>query len=514
MVQSSRCLVAAVFASLLAVVFGGCVTEEVRPRERGVAVVPPSRTGQPAADLGQFDGSFRPAHGARTQRSRVNVAVQPLGPIPYDGMTLPAVSPDGRFVATRTGQAPSWADVLGVPVGGEVPGVSPPGEIRLYRVVESDASRRRVATIEHVRGRQPLPDDLLLGRSASNEGVLVEQQLETGARRIGVVLWGSGAVRWLVDDGAVNALATWTADGGLAWMRKSLGDNSPAEVGVLLADQVSSVLRTGVAIGPGAWGSDALSGVVERVTFGGDAVIAIPVAPADAGFLGVLVVDGRGNMAWQALSRTADARGGLGGRGGWVGRASRRVASGTGVMHAYQAVASTATPVWMSSSVGVAGGGVGGQRGAGSGSGDVADGVLTSVSFVHPGFSDVAVLDLLSGEIRRLGGEVGADALSVAASAGVAATPATGSGADDGWLVTSEKGLSIRWATGGDEQGGVRSVGSGGFAGVQPPVEVISWGGLARATPFGVSEFLLIGPSPRTDGWWMFVQRLGFVSGE
>jgi len=529
--RNKPCTAAVSVLTLLAVAIGGCVTEQVGPRDRsgfdrsmrdrGVAVVPPSRLGQPAADLSQFEGSIAPALGATTQRSRVNVALQPLGQLPYDGLSLPVVSPDGRFLATRVGTAPNWADVLGVSVGGEAPGVSPPGEIRVFRVVESDAARRRPATLERVRFSQPLPDDLLLGRSGSMQGVLVEQQLESGARRIGVVDWGSGSLRWLVDDGALNAMATWTADGGLAWMRRSTGENATVELVLLRADEVSAALRSGRAI-TGVMGTPR----GERVVFGAQTLVAIPVAPADPGWLGVLAVDGRGEMSWHALSaRNAGSSGaGSSGASGWVLRTTRRVASGVGVMHAYQAVASTGTPVWTPTSSGVGSLGVdarGGRTGVSKGI------ARTSVSFVHPGFSDVAVFDLEGGEIRRLWGE-SVDLLSAPAASGIAAAPAMGSGSDDGWLVTTGTGISIRWPDDGGSQGGRRTVGGsgrgdgGGVGGggssigivTRPPVEVISWGGLARATPFGASEFLVIGPSPRSDGWWLFVQRLGFVTGE
>ena len=42
----------------------------------------------------------------------ISTGVLPLGFVPYDLRTLPLVSPDGQFVATRAGGPPSWETLL------------------------------------------------------------------------------------------------------------------------------------------------------------------------------------------------------------------------------------------------------------------------------------------------------------------------------------------------------------------------------------------------------------------
>src|SRR5215510_4158247 len=47
-----------------------------------------------------------------SQTVQIVAGVLPLGVVPYDNMTLPIASPDGRYIATQTGVAPTWETVL------------------------------------------------------------------------------------------------------------------------------------------------------------------------------------------------------------------------------------------------------------------------------------------------------------------------------------------------------------------------------------------------------------------
>lgn len=52
---------------------------------------------------------------SRSASSAAKVALQPLGYVPYDGLVLPLISPDGKYLATQVGEAPEWEELLGQP---------------------------------------------------------------------------------------------------------------------------------------------------------------------------------------------------------------------------------------------------------------------------------------------------------------------------------------------------------------------------------------------------------------
>jgi hypothetical protein len=52
---------------------------------------------------------------ARSESSSAKVALQPLGYVPYDGLVLPLISPDGKYLATQVGEAPEWEQMIGRP---------------------------------------------------------------------------------------------------------------------------------------------------------------------------------------------------------------------------------------------------------------------------------------------------------------------------------------------------------------------------------------------------------------
>src|SRR5687767_12585942 len=87
-----------------AAVAGGCVTE----------TRPTARSGDPATrDGAGLPGQpvARPLAGAVTN-TRITVGVRPIGSVPYDGVVLPLVSPDGKLLAVEQGTAPGWPALL------------------------------------------------------------------------------------------------------------------------------------------------------------------------------------------------------------------------------------------------------------------------------------------------------------------------------------------------------------------------------------------------------------------
>ena len=93
---------------------GGCVTERVPvrpwlaggdPAQQGVttpgdAAVPPS---------GAASGTPTPPILARVSTGRARLAIEPLGTVAYDGLTLPQVAPGGQWIASQVGQVGSDA---------------------------------------------------------------------------------------------------------------------------------------------------------------------------------------------------------------------------------------------------------------------------------------------------------------------------------------------------------------------------------------------------------------------
>ncbi len=193
----------------------GCVTTETRT---GGTIVPP-----PA-------GSVPPPFGSASQTS---VSAIGVCTIPYDGFTLPLLSPDGRWLATQVGVPPTWPTLL----ASKSQSVPLASSIEIWSL--DSKTGRRVRT---------LGKGLILGRSADIEGFLVEEVLDDGSRRIGRVEWptaeavaaaaaGSSASEkdaepagpeWLVDDGRVNAFAALAvgadgiASGSLAWCSRDM----------------------------------------------------------------------------------------------------------------------------------------------------------------------------------------------------------------------------------------------------------------------------------------------------
>jgi hypothetical protein len=138
----------------------------------------------------------------------VSAGVLPLGSVPYDNRSLPLVSPDGRFVATQTGDPPAWETLL---AGPEAP-VPVSTRIEIYQI-----DRARGRTVFDRSLKQPL----LLGRAGDAGGFLVESPRPDGARWIGYASWSGGSVEWLVADERVNAFGSLGPGRRLAWSRRA-----------------------------------------------------------------------------------------------------------------------------------------------------------------------------------------------------------------------------------------------------------------------------------------------------
>lgn len=180
----------------------------------------------------------RPVDPDKTVSSRVVVAVQPVGKVPYDGITIPLVSPDGRFIATQSGRAPAWDTIFAGPNQ-----ASPVGLKISVAKIDYPAAEPADPTRDHSGARparpelsiskpaDPLPPGLLLGRSADDSGFLVESPRPDGSRWIGRVHWLTQRLDWLVRDTRVNAhaaLAPHATDGAetrYAFVRRDAGQS-------------------------------------------------------------------------------------------------------------------------------------------------------------------------------------------------------------------------------------------------------------------------------------------------
>lgn len=160
----------------------------------------------------------------RAARAGLQAALTSLGVLDADGVSPPAVSPDGRHVAVQLAPAPSWIDL--VAWRDAMPSPAP--------AVGLAAIDRTEEAVELATPRV-LREPLLLGRSATNEGVLVESPRPDGSRRVGLASWTTGEVEWLVEDDGVAAMAVLGPDRALAWCR-SPSPGAPASLRLLDGD--------------------------------------------------------------------------------------------------------------------------------------------------------------------------------------------------------------------------------------------------------------------------------------
>ena len=202
---------------------GGCVTERSQSNLPGIPVKPAgkgaradstaaanarSANGKGAAKAQLPTGPVATPAAGRTTATDVQVEVQPLGKVQYDGQGLPLPSPDGNMLAVQEGEPPTWPTILAEAEA------QPPTRTRLVVYDISKPPMKRVDFVE------PLPMGLMLGRASDDEGFLIEAPRAGGARWIGKVSWATGAIKWLVQGSDVNAYATLTPKGELIYSRR------------------------------------------------------------------------------------------------------------------------------------------------------------------------------------------------------------------------------------------------------------------------------------------------------
>lgn len=150
--------------------------------------------------------NLQPVSGAITG-SAAALDFRPFGTIPSDGVTLPVLSPNGRYMAVQTGVAPDLATALAR--RGQRPPLA--SRIALYRI-----DPRGIVRLGESDG------GLVLGRNADDRGVLVESPQPDGTRWIGRLDWNNLEPEWLVQDGNINAFAALGADGTLVYSSRAL----------------------------------------------------------------------------------------------------------------------------------------------------------------------------------------------------------------------------------------------------------------------------------------------------
>lgn len=196
----------AALAVCLLVGLGGCVTE-TSPAARSPVRRPPAPSGDRPAQLPE--GPIATPAGGRTETFRASVAIRPRGVVPYDGMVLPLISPDGRFLATQFGLAPTWATLLAQPAS------EPPSGLRIGVYDLAGPSLSELAAGE------PIPEGVMIGRSCDTTGYLVEWPRPDGSRWIGKASWTTSRIAWIAQGAEVNAHGVLLPNGAVAYTRRS-----------------------------------------------------------------------------------------------------------------------------------------------------------------------------------------------------------------------------------------------------------------------------------------------------
>ncbi|MDP7069808.1 MAG: hypothetical protein QF561_00490 [Phycisphaerales bacterium] len=131
-----------------------------------------------------------------------------VGAIPWNATVMPVASPEGRWIATASGVAPSNASLTAQD------GALPPegSQIEIWELLPGFSGARHQLT---------LTAPLLLTNAADAEGFLVESPRPDGSRWIGKVDWRTGTIAWLVQDDQVNTTPTLGPQNRLAWSTRS-----------------------------------------------------------------------------------------------------------------------------------------------------------------------------------------------------------------------------------------------------------------------------------------------------
>lgn len=139
-------------------------------------------------------------------------SIDPRGSLSYDGFTLPIACPSAgsRLLAVQSGSRPSWDALLARSTDGAAA-----CSVAIY---ECESGKPPTLVAEH-------PDGVILGRTANQEGVLVERPNQNGSRWIGLAPWSGGSIRWLVFDDNVNAFAWINEDSTLVYAQRTREEN-------------------------------------------------------------------------------------------------------------------------------------------------------------------------------------------------------------------------------------------------------------------------------------------------
>ncbi|MEK6703603.1 MAG: hypothetical protein AABZ53_15180 [Planctomycetota bacterium] len=271
--------------SLALLALAGCVTETGSGRSRP-PIARPAPVELPTGPIAQ------PAGGS-TSSTNVEVLIRPRGTIPYDGLTLPLLSPDGRLVATTRGPAPTWPTVL-AQLGSETAPIT--------RVVVFDISEKSIVEVRSLEG------GVLLGRSSDAQGFVVEWPRADGSQWIGTCGWLDAKPVWLVQDSAVSAHATLGPGGLLAFTQRARGDQravlvvrSPSGGTTVLPDSQGSFLFP-------TFGNDPAILYVFLSSQAGLELLALPITPGQIPRIGTPLarrrIDANGDpaLAYQAIA--------------------------------------------------------------------------------------------------------------------------------------------------------------------------------------------------------------------
>ncbi|MBU3727728.1 MAG: hypothetical protein FGM37_00540 [Phycisphaerales bacterium] len=151
-----------------------------------------------------------------------------LGRVPHDGFALPVTDPSGSFIAVQERSSADWPTLLASVDGG----VPEAGAVAIHAISGATLVPKASAGPDLLLGRMCTPGSSAVGVTHP-AGVLVESPRLDGSRWIGVLPWdaagaadtsgGSGAVRWIARNSAVNAFAAAHTDGSLAWSARERG---------------------------------------------------------------------------------------------------------------------------------------------------------------------------------------------------------------------------------------------------------------------------------------------------
>ncbi|MEE2908468.1 MAG: hypothetical protein VX527_11640 [Planctomycetota bacterium] len=136
-----------------------------------------------------------------------------LGTIPSNDQALPLNSPDGQWLAVKTGPTVAMSTLLALP---DAP-IPLESGVEIWKVDPTTAT---------IALHSMLPPPLLLGQSADADGFLVELPQENGSRWLGKADWDTGAITWLAQDNAVNTYGSLGPNGELAWCTRPISETA------------------------------------------------------------------------------------------------------------------------------------------------------------------------------------------------------------------------------------------------------------------------------------------------